>query len=283
MKILDAVYIYKLGPGENLNWHGRYHSHKENEYEVHFFVDGEGSFLSNKARFSITKNALFLSVPHEFHSIIPQLVTKPLTYYAILFSLDDDDIPITSLLESVHLESKKCFYSNNVDTFALNEIMNLSHSPQESEKTAANYLLSSYLFRWFGEVSNKKNTQISNKVVSSSESKKSKEYVRKAIELMKTNIENPSVLEDIAWKLNLSTEHFIRLFKIETDITPHQYWLRLRVQTASTRLITSEKSIGAIAKELAFENQFHFSSVFKKCTGFSPSTYRANYKKPNVT
>ncbi len=278
MKILDAIYVYKLGQGEKLMWHGRYHSHKENEFEIHYFVDGEGSFLSNKARFSITKNALFLSVPHEFHSIVPQLVKQPLTYYAILFSLDEADVTLFSLLESVLSGGKKCFYNNIVDTFVLNEIINLSLSPKIMEKTSANYLLSSYLFRWFGDICEKNSIFA---LEDNAESKKSKEYVRKAINLMKDSIENPSALEDIAWKLNLSTEHFIRIFKAETDITPHQYWLRLRVQTASTRLITSDKSIGLIAKEFAFENQFHFSSVFKKCTGLTPSAYREIYKKPN--
>ncbi len=274
MNILESVYVSKLVAGEKLTWHGRYHSHKENEFELHFFVDGEGSFLSNNARYSIQKNSLFLSGPHEFHSIIPQLVTRPLTYYAILFSLDETiDKDLYELLSTLHKNTKNTVNNNLVDSFSFNEILSLSLSNIKAQKIAANYLLSSYIFRWFGDVI----LNNTDKEVDSSDLKKSKDYVRKAIHLMKKNIDKPSVLDDISWKLNLSTEHFIRLFKLETDITPHQYWLRLRVQSACTQLITSSKSIGVIAKEQAFENQFHFSRVFKKCTGLSPSEYRENY------
>lgn len=276
MKILETVYVSKLVSGEKLAWHGRYHSHKENEFEIHYFVEGEGSFHSNNVRFPIQKNSLFLSGPHEFHSIIPQLVTRPLTYYAILFSLSEsDDKDLYDLLDKVHKKRLVSIKENLVDSFSLNEIVTLSLSQNKAQKIAANYLLSSFIFRWFSDIFDETNRYN----VEKKDIKKTKEYVSKAIAIMKENIHKPTTLDDVAWMLNLSTEYFIRIFKLETDITPHQYWLRLRISTACNLLITCNKSIGLIARELSFENQFHFSRVFKKCTGLSPSEYRQSYKE----
>ncbi len=275
MKILDTVFVQKLVAGEKLTWHGRYHSHSENEYEIHYFVEGEGSFLSNKTRYTITKGALFLSAPHEFHSIVPQRVTKPLTYYAVLFSIDEKaDNDVYQLLTQALASSKGCLHSDKVNRFSLDEVLNLCVKPGSYESIAASFLFASYLYRWYSDEVDGRNESVELNAKAIEGNKTSKAYVTKAVALMK---EKNILVEDIAWKLGLSAEHFIRIFKSEMNITPHQYSVRLRVQDAATRLVSSEKTIGKIASELAFENQFHFSRVFKKCTGFSPTEYRRHY------
>ena len=90
MKILDSVFVYRLAGGDRLSWHGRYHAHGAGEYEIHFFLEGNGSFLCNRTRYPVSGGRLFLSGPREFHSILPETVSVPMTYYAVLFSVDTD-------------------------------------------------------------------------------------------------------------------------------------------------------------------------------------------------
>ncbi len=280
MKILDTVFVQKLVAGEKLTWHGRYHSHGENEYEIHYFTEGEGSFLSNKTRYTIDKGSLFLSAPHEFHSIVPQRVTKPLTYYAVLFSVDEEaDSDVYQLLTSALSASKNCIHSNTVNRFSFDEVLNLCVSPGSYESIAASFLFASFLYRWYGEPTGAQQDASNLQLKSSEGNKNTKAYITKAIALMK---DNTTSIEDIAWKLGLSAEHFIRIFKSEMNITPHQYCIRLRIQDAATQLLISDKHIGKISEEHAFENQFHFSRVFKKCTGFSPSEYRKLYGQADI-
>ena len=86
-----------------------------------------------------------------------------------------------------------------------------------------------------------------------------------------------STIEDISWKLGLSEEHFIRVFRDEVRMTPYQYFTRLKVEGASGMLMSTDKSVGEISAWFGFENQFHFSRIFKKCTGMSPVEYRKTY------
>jgi AraC-like DNA-binding protein len=60
-------------------------------------------------------------------------------------------------------------------------------------------------------------------------------------------------------------------------MTPHQYFLRLKIEGASGLLMSSDKNVGEISDYFGFENQFHFSRMFKKCTGLSPLAYRKTY------
>ncbi len=277
MKILDTVFVYRLAHGENLSFHGRYHAHGENEYEVHFFLEGEGSFLSNTARLSINDNSLFLAGPHEFHSIMPDKVTKPITYYAVLFSLDEESDPeiyniLTSILKSRLIKRQ----GSTANRFLIEELLRLSSSHEEGLEKSALYLLYSLLYRWFsGSISN------ITPAVALQEKKNTQALVQNALSYFSAHLTEQISISSVAYRLGLSAEHFIRVFREEMHMTPYQYFMRLRAEAAAQELISSKKSIAEIAEAYAFENQFHFSRVFKHCTGFTPSAYRRYYARAN--
>jgi AraC family transcriptional regulator len=61
---------------------------------------------------------------------------------------------------------------------------------------------------------------------------------------------------------------------------PHRYLVRARVARVRTLLISGDRSLAAIADETGFSDQSHMSKVFKKFTGMSPKTFRANRTAP---
>lgn len=270
MEILDSVYIYRLIDTERLIWHGRYHSHKADEFEIHFFLEGDGEFLSNRTHYAIGTNVLFVSGPHEFHSIVPKRVVKPLTYYAILFKVSEKtDSELYRLLITAQNASKRKIVEDANIRFTLDDIMRLSLSSSEGLKKAASLLLSGCLYKWYASEEIPQHLA----VISST----SKAHVSKVLKFMEKHVYENLQVEDIADALNLSSEHLIRLFHTEMQMTPYQYFMRLKVLTAAAVLINSDKSIADVADDLSFENQFHFSRVFKKCTGLTPSSYRIYY------
>lgn len=265
------VYVFRMVGGEKLKWHGRYHAHGFTEYEIHYFIEGKGIFLSNTARLPIHPGTLTLTRPGEFHSILPEEVALPITYYAILFEAEDDnaeDAAALKLLDkaATGIFSRSCPRLEPRDRFLFDELHHLSRAEGPSEKKAESYLLLSQIYRWYGA-----------RTEGGQEKPLRNERVEKAVTLMARFLTDKVGMDEIAAKLGLSEEHFIRVFKVALGTTPFQYYTRLKIEAACGRLVGTNLSIGRIAEEFAFENQFYFARIFKKCTGLSPSEYRKTY------
>lgn len=84
----------------------------------------------------------------------------------------------------------------------------------------------------------------------------------------------------LAAERGLSETYFIRLFKQEIGISPHQCRLRALVQKACERLIETQDSVQEIAYSLGFDDPLYFSRVFRSICGISPREYRKARKEP---
>lgn len=294
MKIEDAVFVYRLSSGDRLSWHGRYHAHGANEFEIHFFLEGSGYFLCNRTKYPVSAGRLFLTGPHEFHSIVPDdAPAAPLTYYAILFSFSvgqaslaessadipsREDIQLSEALKTALVERQTVLSINSNFRFQFEDLLQLSRSADSALRESARYLLESFLWRWFVRLAPQASAQQDSALPSdASADRKSRIHVEKALSLMEKSVRENVKIEDLAWKLGLSEEHFIRIFRTQVRMTPHQYFTRLKVEGASGLLISTDKAVGEISDWFGFENQFHFSRIFKKCTGMSPLDYRKTY------
>lgn len=103
---------------------------------------------------------------------------------------------------------------------------------------------------------------------------RSVERIESAMDQMRTEIEQPSSLQDYANKTGLSVSQFCHLFKQHTGVSPMHYQTEIRMQRACEYLDTTQSSIKDIAWKLGYEDPLYFSRAFKKCTGLSPSQYR---------
>ncbi|HEY3418385.1 MAG TPA: AraC family transcriptional regulator [Armatimonadota bacterium] len=77
----------------------------------------------------------------------------------------------------------------------------------------------------------------------------------------------------------LSPSRFSHLFSMLLGMSPKRYILDRRVQQAMRLLRESPLTIGEIAQQLGFYDQFHFSRQFSIMIGISPSTYRSRLQK----
>lgn len=269
MRIKDAVYVYRLVGGDRLAWHGRYHTHEPGEYEVHFFIEGNGAFLLNRSRYIIEGNRLFLTRPREFHSILPNAVRRPISYYAVLF---EPDPAIEADRELLSLLQERVVSTESRDRFLVEELYRLAGGGDRNR--AAEYLLLSLMYRWFGEV------PLTGGAPGPLRQEKN-EYVERALALMEKRIQGKLSVGDLAGKLGLSEEHFIRLFHKKLGMSPFQYFLHLKIEAASSFLVNTNLKVREVADHFGFENPFHFSRIFKKCAGLSPLEYRRSFARIN--
>jgi len=99
-------------------------------------------------------------------------------------------------------------------------------------------------------------------------------YVSKAIDYMQAYGNAGISINDICREINLSPFYFIRLFKAQTGKTPHQYLLEIRLQKAETLLQQGGYSVEEVAHLCGFIHPGHFSSLFRRMMGTTPSEYR---------
>jgi AraC family transcriptional regulator len=97
--------------------------------------------------------------------------------------------------------------------------------------------------------------------------------VRKAIELMKTNVCERICFDDVARSVGLSRPHFFALFKEQTNLTPNVYWNTLRMEEALKQL-QSQDSLTSVACNLGFTSQGNFTRFFRDHAGVPPTIYR---------
>ena len=269
MRVKDAVYVYKLIGGSKLTLHGRHHAHKKG-YEIHLFLEGNGTFLLNQSRYTIEGNRLFMTSPGEFHSILPEAIKSPVSYYAILFEPDlPSDLEAMSLLDR---GDKRHFATEPQERFLIEELYRLQ---VKKHSRAAEYLLLSLIHRWYDEASPDTCETHAGEPVTAVKN----EHIERALALMEKSVREKLSTDTMSEKLGLSKEHFIRLFRGKTGISPLQYFTRLKTEAAGAFLTDTNLKIVAVAEYFGFESPFHFSRVFKKFTGFSPKEYRRTFRR----
>jgi AraC family transcriptional regulator len=80
-----------------------------------------------------------------------------------------------------------------------------------------------------------------------------------------------STLADIA---GMNLFYFARLFKQSTRMSPHQYVLDQRIQRAKQLLRNSPITIFEASVRTGFVDQAHFTKVFRRLVGVTPTQYR---------
>jgi AraC-like DNA-binding protein len=101
------------------------------------------------------------------------------------------------------------------------------------------------------------------------------ERVRMAVDLIHArDLAEPLALETLATTLHISPNHLIRLFRKDLQTTPNQFWDRLRIEHAQSRLRQPDIRIKEVAIDLGFKHLSHFSKWFKRHTGNAPQWVR---------
>lgn len=88
------------------------------------------------------------------------------------------------------------------------------------------------------------------------------------------HLSEPIRAEDIAKELYMSRPYLSTKFKEETGETLTDFILKEKTEEAKRLLRYSDKSFTAIGSNLGFSSLGHFSQVFKRYTGRTPTEYR---------
>jgi AraC family transcriptional regulator len=101
--------------------------------------------------------------------------------------------------------------------------------------------------------------------------------VAQALQFIHANYTSDLSLNEIAKAVNLSPFHVARLFKQSVGVSPHQYLIQLRVNSARSLLSagSGEHSLAELASAVGFADQSHLTRHFKRIVGVTPRQFRA--------
>ncbi|APO68908.1 AraC family transcriptional regulator protein [Rhizobium gallicum] len=84
-------------------------------------------------------------------------------------------------------------------------------------------------------------------------------------------------LAEMAAAAGLGPDSFARRFKATTGLSPYAYVLEKRIARAEHMLAATPAPIAAVALQLGFAGQSHFTTMFKRRRGITPQAYRASF------
>jgi AraC family transcriptional regulator len=91
---------------------------------------------------------------------------------------------------------------------------------------------------------------------------------------IRNNLQQNITVEELACIACFSRDHFSRVFKTITGLTPCDYIISKRIERAQFLLLTTDLSQNQIIDQTGFRSASYFSRIFKKFTSYSPTQYR---------
>ena len=101
-----------------------------------------------------------------------------------------------------------------------------------------------------------------------------KRLAESAERYIRDHSENKFSLAEIAGALYVNGNYLARQFKKETGHTLLWYHNFVRCEKAKTLLAGKELTVSRVGETVGFVSSAHFSHVFSKMTGMSPSAFR---------
>ena len=100
------------------------------------------------------------------------------------------------------------------------------------------------------------------------------EFAGRLYRLFEEHVQENLRVEELASFLQISKRSLSMKCRALLGDSPAQLFTRFKIQKAVQLLTHTDRSVKEISYELGFENPYHFSRVFKRMHGASPSTLR---------
>lgn len=103
--------------------------------------------------------------------------------------------------------------------------------------------------------------------------------VRLAVESIKKSLSNPVNIIVLAKEINSTPTKLQQSFKMVYGTTVNRHTKKMRLTKAAELLLTSNKNVTEIVKEVGLVNRGYFSRLFKESYGRTPKEYQMKFKK----
>ncbi|NCA68053.1 MAG: AraC family transcriptional regulator, partial [Clostridia bacterium] len=234
--------------------------HSHDFYELYFFINGSASYIIEDAHYKLQSGDILLISPSDLHQL--DINDKSESYERMVLWLNPKYLrelssPNTNLAECFELSYRRKQYL----------IRDYKLSEEVTEELTALYeysLTDSYGSDINMEIIIKKLLLSLCLFIKNAPQvlDKSRSVVSRTINFICENLDKELSLDALAEAMYISKYHLSRLFKEETNTTPHQYIIKKRL-VFSKQLIERNTPIKDVYLKCGFADYTHFFRAFK--------------------
>ena len=231
------------------------------EYIFFYCITGKGVVKINDQPFTLSKNTALCipkRCPHSYYSSDEE----PWTILWVHFNGTDVNF---YPLENVNPIVFRSAYSSNRMLFLFNQLFRVI----DSSYTAGNFIYMSQTLQMILSETYYKDEL-------SSDQNQHNAYLNAIIKYFNTNISKNFTLQDLCDEFKLSKSYLNLLFKKNTNTSPINYFISMKMKEACKMLRSTNFTIKIIAANLGYLDPYYFSFLFKNVVGVSPTEYRTS-------
>ena len=98
--------------------------------------------------------------------------------------------------------------------------------------------------------------------------------LKEVIDYIQENLDKKLTQAELSRVVCMSPHYFATLFKQSMGMTPYLYVMKSRIEKAKHLLLKRDLTIVEICGEVGFQNQSHFTRVFRQYTNVTPKKFR---------
>jgi len=238
--------------------------HAHSFYHLFYLRSGKAVFQLNGKLHSVTGGTCVIAAPEVIHGI-PAESHSLLDLYEVKFSVD------CPRLEDVLRQAGPVFSDPFLEQVLPCIVFNWALSDFSGRADADTFLLSFLL-------SLQTRQSLSDRPVSTYiDSSGYPALIRNAISCIEKNHTEAFGLDSLASELGYNKRYLCSAFKQATGTTILEFLNHIRIRHAAACFRYNDVPIAVIAQYVGFVTPVHFTRVFKKLTGISPSRFRGCY------
>lgn len=234
-----------------------------NEYQVNYITQGQGVFENESGSFNVVPGTVLIIRKNQWHRYKPDKKTGWVEHY-----LGFNGILADHFMREQRVLQGKCVIHVGKDESILG-LYQKSFDILLSEKPGYQEIATGMIVQLLGIlVACDKQKEFSSKPLEKS--------IQNLCFDMRSNPSKTFEIEQYAIDCHVGRDYFRNMFKKYTGMSPHQYYLNIKILRAKELLLTTNASVKEIGFLLGFQSAHYFNRCFLKKTGITPGKFKTN-------
>jgi AraC-like DNA-binding protein len=226
-------------------------------YLIHYILNGQGCYYENGREHHLSTGDGFLITPGKTTYYIAD-TQNPWEYCWIGF----DGYDVKTILDNCGFSEANLIFHMDEIEFRTN-LLDLNQTFNTNTGNSYYYVSSLYKFFSYLIPTAKDNTSFA-----------TADYVEQAITYINHNYIYDIKITDVANSIGLDRTYLYKLFMSSKKVSPQQYLIEYRLQTACIHLKETNLAVTEIAYSCGFKDSPSFNKHFKKHYNMTPLQYR---------